>query len=163
MQGMDGDIDVVVSGISYLDDFLHLVAILHRDQASETPYAIIDMDHIIAYLELLQLLERQRNFASCSFIAAEVVTMEAVENLMVCQDGDIQVVVDEACMQGLVNRSELYACLLIVEDAFQAVRLLLAVSQDVEVCAAFLQLLESRDEQCPHALSPLSDFQHRLL
>ena len=138
VQGMDGDIDIVVSRICYLDDFLQLAAILHLHQSSETTNAIVDMNHIISYLELLQFLERQCHLASCSLIAAEVVTMETVEYLMVGEDGHLEVVVDEAGMQSLVDRGEPYARLFIVEDTFQTVRLLLAVGQDVEVRTTFL-------------------------
>ena len=73
--------------------------------------------------------------------------MEAVEYLMVGEDGYVEVVVDEAAMERVVNRRELDASLLIVEDALQSVRLLTAVCQYIDVYAIVLQFPEGIDEE----------------
>ena len=73
--------------------------------------------------------------------------MEAVEYLMVGEDGYVEVVVDEAAMERVVNRRELDACLFIVEDALQSVRLLTAVCQYIDVYAIVLQFPEGIDEE----------------
>ena len=73
--------------------------------------------------------------------------MEAVEYLMVGEDGYVEVVVDEAAMERVVNRCELDASLLIVEDALQSVRLLTAVCQYIDVYAIVLQFPEGIDKE----------------
>ena len=147
VQAVDRDIDGVVARVDDLDDLLHLVAVLHSHQAAEAPHTVVDMHHIVAHLELLQFLQRQRHLAAHRAFAAQVVFVVAVEYLVVGEEGHMQVVVAEAGVQGVVNRCELDACLLVVEDALQAVRLLLAVGQDIEVGPLVLKLLESIDEQ----------------
>ena len=73
--------------------------------------------------------------------------MVAVEDLVVGEDGEVEVVVDEAGMQGMVHRREGDTRLFVAEDALQAVRLLLAVGKDVEVSAIVVQRLEGLDEE----------------
>ena len=66
---------------------------------------------------------------------------------MVGENGYVEVVVDEAAMERVVNRRELDASLLIVEDALQSVRLLTAVGQYIDVYAIVLQFPEGIDEE----------------
>ena len=147
VQGMDGDIDAVVARVDYLDDLLHLVAVLHAHKAAEPPHAIVHVHHVVAQLELLQLLQRQRHLAAHGTFAAQVVLVVAVEYLMVGEKGHVQVVVAEAAVEGAVHGREADAGLLVLEDVLQAVGLLLAVGKDIEGRALVLQMLEGIDEQ----------------
>ena len=58
MQRVNRDVNVIVTRISNLDNLLHLVAVLHTDQASETTYTIVDVHNVVTNLKLLQLFER---------------------------------------------------------------------------------------------------------
>ena len=59
------------------------------------------MDDVVACLYLVQLLERQGEFARACPLALEVVLVESVKNLMVGKDAHLEVVVDKSLMQGL--------------------------------------------------------------
>ena len=89
------------------------------------------MYDVVAHFELLEFLKGQRHLASMSTFAAEIVLMEAVEDLVIGEDAYVQVVVDEAAMQCSIDGCEADVCFLVAEDALQAVGLLAAVGQDV--------------------------------
>ena len=73
----------------------------HANETTEATDAVIYMNDIVANLELLQFLQRQRHLATTGTVAAQVVLMEAVEDLVVGEHAHLQVVVGKACMEGL--------------------------------------------------------------
>ena len=64
---------------------------------------MVYMNHIVANLKLLYLLERQSHFSTTGLIALQVVLMETVEYLVVGKEAHSQVVVDKTFVQCFVN------------------------------------------------------------
>ena len=64
------------------------------------------MHHIVAYLELLNLLQRQCHLTTAGLVALQVVLVEAVKNLVVGEEARLQVVVHEALVQRAVDGGE---------------------------------------------------------
>ena len=76
----------------------------HAYQSAELADAVVDMHDIVANLELLNLLQRQCYLAATGLVGAQVILMEAVEDLMVGEDAEVLVVVNEACMKSLIYK-----------------------------------------------------------
>ena len=153
VQGVDGDIDDVIVLVDNLDHLLHGrgggrggngsgAVDGHADEASEAADAVIHMDDVVAHFKLLQFLQRESHLSRTSTVAAEVVFVEAVEDLMVCEEADLQVVVGEACVQSLVNWDEMQLRRLLLEDGSQAVGLLPRICQNVDGVALGEVVLE---------------------
>ena len=119
----------------------------HSYQSAKLTDAMIHMHHIVAHLELLNLLQRQRHLTTTGLVALEVVLMEAVENLMVGEEARFQVVVGKALVEGFVDRDDRGRwkvergrrivcrwCILFArsKNFLQAFLLLGAVCQDIE-------------------------------
>ncbi len=95
---------------------IHLVVVLenHADdlvfvdfhQAAELPDAVIDVDEVVADFHFLQLFHRERHFPLSGALALERELVEAVENLVVCEETGLQVVVDETLVQCFIDSRE---------------------------------------------------------
>ena len=99
------------------------------------------MYHIVARLELLNLLQRQRHLAASCLVRTQIILMETVEYLVVGKHAEPLVVVDEASMQRLLHGFETNLALL-GKDILQAFQLLGTVSQNkqlVVLCQIVLQ------------------------
>ena len=59
---MDRDKDHIIMIIYDFNDLLHLVPIGYTNQSTELSYAMIKVNNIITYLELLQFLKGKSNF-----------------------------------------------------------------------------------------------------
>ena len=79
MQRVDADEDNIVVLIDQLDRFLYLSVHFGAYQAAELSDAMIDMHDIIACRELVQLLQRQRDFSAPCLLAFQVEFVETVE------------------------------------------------------------------------------------
>ena len=134
---IDGAATVVLN----LDHLLIARPLWHAHQSAKLAYAVVDVHHVVANLELLYFLQRQRHLAATGFVGAQVVLMEAVENLVVGEDTQLQVVIHETGMEGTFNRIERHGTLL-GKDVAQAFQLLGAVCQDAEAIAASQALLQ---------------------
>ena len=106
MQGVNGDEHHIVVLIDYLDDFLHGAAIGNAYQTTELPDPVIYVNHIIADVKLLKFFQRKSHFAAPRLIAAEVILMETVENLMVGEKARLEVVVGKPGVQSTVHGSK---------------------------------------------------------
>ena len=69
---------------------------------------MIDMYDIIAGRELVQLLQRQREFSTSCFIAFQVEFMKAVEQLVIREKADTQGLIGKTFMNGLVDGGKRY-------------------------------------------------------
>ncbi len=107
---------------------------------------MIQMHHIIANLELLKLLQRQRHLACTCLLGAQVVLVVTVEYLMVGKETSFQVIIHETSMNSFVNSCEMNVCPLFLEDALQSVCLFLAVCQNIELVAIFHILLKRLEQ-----------------
>ena len=65
----------------------------HPHQSAELTDAMIDVHHVVAHLKLLNLLQRQRHLAAAGLVALQVVFVETVENLVVCEEAEPEVMV----------------------------------------------------------------------
>ena len=128
------DIDAVAMLIQDLDHLLIAITLGHTDQTTKLTHAMIDMDHEVAYLKLLNLLQREGHLTTAGLVALEVVLMETVEYLVVGKDADAQVVIGKALMKGLVNACKRNFCLF-RKDFLQALDLFLAVGEDIDLIA----------------------------
>ena len=144
---MYGDEDGALIAIVDTDDLLHRTAVVHAHQTAEDTHTVVHMHDIVARVELLYLLERHSHLTTTHLFVAQRVLVEAVEYLMVGEEAQLALVVAETGVKGAAHGSEADARLLVVEDALQAVGLLLGISQDVKVVALAVEALESGDKQ----------------
>ena len=61
---------------------------------------MIDMHDIVTDFKLTNLLQRQCHLTTSCLVRAQCIFMEAVEDLMVGEDAELQVMVDETGMEG---------------------------------------------------------------
>ena len=71
---------------------------------------MIDMHHIVANLELLNLLEREGHLTTTGLVALQIVLMEAVEDLMISKDANAEVFISETLMKRAINARKCYFC-----------------------------------------------------
>ena len=136
VERVDGDVDGVAP---LVDDLDHLLEGLlarsigdgHAHESAELADAVVDVDHVVAHLELLQLLQCQCHLARACLVALQVVLVEAVEYLVVGHQTEAQVVVDESFVERLVDTFKLS----LVHDLAQSLNLLLTVGQHAELIA----------------------------
>ena len=158
MQGVYADVDDVVVVVGDLDHLLEpAVGLRHADESSEATDAVVDVYDVVADLELLEFLQREGHLAGACALAAEVVLVEAVEDLVVGEEAHLQGVVDESCVECPGDGGEAHSSLRLplawmlreccFEDDFQAVGLLGRVGQHVESVAFVLVVLEGLRQQ----------------
>ena len=135
VEGVDGREEDVVVLIHELDDFLHLAVDVGAQQSGEAAHAVVEMDHIVAGLELAELAQRQGELARACAVALEGVLVEAVENLVVSEDAHLGIVVDESFVERAVDGLELYAVAAVGEYLAQAVELLGVVREYAQAVA----------------------------
>ena len=99
-------IDGVAVLILYLYHLLVTVALRHPHQPAEAADAMVDVNHVVAHLKLLYLLERQSHLAATGLVGAEAVFVEAVEYLVVGEEAHPQAVVGKPLVQGAVDGRE---------------------------------------------------------
>ena len=86
-----------------VDEFYHLLGgavDVGAHQSAELAHAVVDVHDVVAYLDGLQLFERQGELARAGAVAFEGVFVETVENLMVGEDARLGDVVDKALVEG---------------------------------------------------------------
>ena len=129
MQGVNGDEHHIVVLIDNLDDFLHGVAIGNAHQTAKLSDPVVYVDHVIADVELLKLFQRKSHFAAPRLVAAEVILMETVENLMVGEKACLEVVVGKPGMQSTVHGNKTDTRSLFRENGSQPVGLFGRIGQ----------------------------------
>ena len=129
VQGMDGDEHLAPVLIDELDDLLRAVAVGDADEAGKASDAVVDMDHVVARLELVELLQREGHLAATCLVALEVILMETVEYLVVREEAGAEGMVSETLVERTVDRREGNVVAPLVEDGTQTVGLLHAVGQ----------------------------------
>ena len=134
---IDGAATVVLN----LDHLLIARTLRHTHQSAKLTYAVVDVYHVVANLELLYLLQRQCHLAATSLVGAQIVLMEPVEDLVVSEDTQLQVMIYETCMKGTFDSIERHRTLF-GKDVTQAFQLLGAVCQDAESIAVSQTLLQ---------------------
>ena len=128
----------VVALESEFNHLLHSSVDIGAHQAAETPHTMVDVHDIVAHLDLVQFLERQREFATASAVAFEAVFVETVENLVVGEDTQTAFVIHKALVESLFHCGKGDVVAAIAENLAQAFNLLLALGKDEN----FVTLLE---------------------
>ena len=146
VERMDRDEDHIVILIDDLDDLLPSVTIGDAQQAAKASHTVVNVHHVVAHLELLQLLERQSDPAVACAVAAQGVSMEAVKYLMVGETAQVEVIIHEARVQGAIYGREANAELSVVEYGLQAVGLAWIVGENVYVIVALLIVKEGLEQ-----------------
>ena len=130
---MDIDEEHVAVLVDQLDRLLHpSVARGYLHQSVETPHAVVDVHHIVARTQLVQLGDGHLLVAPD--FAVDAVTLVTVENLVVGIEAQLQVVVHESLVQGHRQRPHdgLPAANL-VEDVLQTLHLRLVLRKNIGI------------------------------
>ncbi len=139
MQGVDGDIHRVLILVGDLDHLLHHVALWHTHKPSEASHTVVDVHHVVANLKLLYLFECQCHLAPMRLVTLQVIFVEAVKNLVVGEEAQLQRVVNESLMNGFVDGKEMdgihFCFCLFLKDILQTCNLFLAVGKDANLVA----------------------------
>ena len=85
------------------DGFESLAALGLCDESAEDAYAVVDVDHVVAYVECAELAERDALLLLAHIVVAEREPLEAVEDLMVGVEAEPCLLVDEAAMESEVE------------------------------------------------------------
>ena len=134
IERVDGYVDRVAILIDDLDHLLVTIPLGHAHQSCKLTHPMIHMHHVVANLELLDLLQREGHLTTARLVALQVVLMETVEDLVVGKDTDVQVVIDKTLVESILDGIEGYFCLL-GKNIFQSLILLLTVGTDVDLVA----------------------------
>ena len=116
---MDVDEEYVAVAVDQLDRLVRAPVLVDLDQTAEPPHAVIDMHHVIARFELVQLGDGHLLVAPD--LAVDAVTLVAVENLVVGITAETERMVDEPLVQRERHRREDHpAAADLVENILQA-------------------------------------------
>ena len=91
---MNADIQQVAILIHNSQRLLLFAMVINGFQAIKASNAMVYMSHIIARLQVIQLLYRQRLTAAEAF--TEMKTMVSLKNLVVSETADFQIIIDKA-------------------------------------------------------------------
>ena len=121
--------------IYQLDRLVGTPPLRDADQPVEAPHAVVDVGHVVARAQLVQLGDGHLLVAPD--LAVEAVALVAVEDLVVGVEAELAVVVDEALVQRERQRAHrgLTAADL-VEDVLQTLGLHLVAREDEGLVAA---------------------------
>ena len=125
VERVDAHVHLVVVGVDDADDLLvalagrlHVAVAVglrrygHAHQTSELADAEVHMHHVVAHFHLLKLFHGERYLAAAGRVGAQVVLVEAVENLVIGEEAELQLLVHESAVDGLVDGREGECCLL---------------------------------------------------
>ena len=139
----------IAVAIDELNHLLRLAVHAGRDESAEASDAMVGMYHVVAYLQLVELLQGHQRLASSSVVRRQCHAVVTLEYLMVGVAGYLPPVVNPAAMQRVVNGREqcrlvafdIRQTLVVVlrysrHDCCQTVGLLLVVGEDIYRVAA---------------------------
>ena len=116
---MDVDEEYVAVAVDQLDRLVRAPVLVDLDQTAEPPHAVIDMHHVIARFELVQLGDGHLLVAPD--LAVDAVTLVTVEELVVGITAEAERMVDEPLVQRERHRREDHpAAADLVENILQA-------------------------------------------
>ena len=119
-----------------LDHLLRLAVHGRGNQSAETRYTVVAVYHIVAYLQLVDLLEGDDSLAAAGVLARECHAVETLEDLVVGIAAYLQPFVHKTRMQRPVHCRKAYRITRnIFKDSRQTVGLLLLVGKDIEFVA----------------------------
>ena len=125
-----------------MNHLLHLAIDSRAQQSAKLAHAMVLMDDVVAHLNLVQLLERERQLARPRTVTLEVVLVESVKYLVVGEYAQSQVVVNKALVQRAQAGFKLDVIVSVVEDGTQSRNLLFVVAEDEDAIATRKKILE---------------------
>ena len=147
MKRMDRHVNGIVILIGQFDHFLHLtVRGWHADQSCEAPHAVVHMNDVVTRFKLHKLLQRESHLCIAGMIGLEIVFMESIEYLMVCQATDVQILIGKSLVKCTFHGLKAHPAMHLSEDIGQALRLFRTVGQNVDGIAVG-HILEKRGLQ----------------
>ncbi len=93
---------------------------------------MIHVNHKVARLKLIQLLERKCNFSRSGPVGLQAKLMKTIKYLMVGETTDFQCLIREALMQGFVHRSEVDRIISILKNMIKPFLLFFAITKYIE-------------------------------
>ena len=111
------------------------------------------MNHKVANLKLLYLLESQRHFTATGLVALKIVFMETVEYLVIGKETYFQIIIDKTLMQSFFNRGKtdctMFALCLgtLREYILQTFVLLGTIGKNIELIALLKISIERLEQQ----------------
>ena len=140
VQRMDIDQQHIAVPVFELHGLVHL-AVLHRPhQTAETPHAVVDMHHVVARLQLVQL--RHGKCLTAVYLTPKRITLITFEQLVVGIETKPEPVVHETFVQGdgkcrELHLRESFRC----EDIPQALYLRLVIGKDADFVTRFASVM----------------------
>ena len=132
VQRMDVHEQHVAVLIDELDRLVRLAVLLDLHQPVETPHAVIDVHHVVARAQLVQLGDGHLLVAPD--LAVDAVALVTVENLVVGVEAQLQVVVREPLVEGHRQRPhDGLSAADLVEDVLQPLDLRLVLRKNIGV------------------------------
>ena len=93
---------------------------------------MIDMYHIIAHFELVQLLKCECNFSRTGNIAAQCKFMKTIEYLVVSETANLQIVIDKTFVQCLQNRRKRNDATTIIKNTRNPINLFFTIARNIQ-------------------------------
>ena len=135
VQRVDGNVCLITVQVGEFNHLLRRAVHVDAQQAAEFAHTQVLMNDIVAFLDLVEFLEREGEFARACAVALEVVLVETVKYLVVGEDTELQVIVNKAFMQRPEYRFKGNIITTVLKDVVQAFNLLDTVAQDDEPVA----------------------------
>ena len=130
VERMDVHEQNVVILVDQLDGLVHLAVLVDLHQTAEAAHAVVDMHHVVAHLQGVEL--RDGHLLVALDLAVDAIAAVAVEDLVVGIEACLRGMVDEAFVQGHRHRIELDpAAPHLAEYVVEALDLRLALREDV--------------------------------
>lgn len=106
MERMDGDEEDVVVAINEFDHLLLFAVDGGMHESAKASDTMIDVDNIVAYLQLVQLFKGDEHFALTGSIGLLSDFVEALEELVVGEATELQIAIDKTGMERLADARE---------------------------------------------------------
>ena len=117
------------------DFLLHHAILIHTHKTAKTSYSVVNMNHIIAWLKLLYLLESESHLTLVCLVRLQVILVESVKYLMVGKVASLVYIVYKAFVDSLANRFKhdlfMLALCHLREDVLKTRNLFLAIRKDI--------------------------------
>ena len=148
---MNGDIDRILVFVGQFNHFLHLASCTwHSDESGEASDAVVDVHHIVSHFELHEFLQCQCHLRVASVVRLQIVFVEAVKDLVVCEAAEVKVLVGESGVECAGHGCEVVGVFRageFVEDVLQTFVLFRTVGEDEEAVpfgACFVEMFAEK-------------------
>ena len=98
--------DCVAVAVDEFDHLLRFAVHTGGHQSSELANAVIGVHHVVAHLQLVELLECEYRLAAACIVRTERNAMVTLEDLMIGVAGNLARMIHPSAVQRVVNRRE---------------------------------------------------------